>query len=88
MDKIYTVLSVLLVISEIISANVESNEKLTLRIEDHITSENCNQTLMNIQVCFSKILFIFCFIQISIENCTMKAHSKYLLFCLLPNSSS
>ena len=54
MDKIYTVLSVLLVISEIISANVESNEKLTLRIEDHITSENCNQTLMNIQVCFSK----------------------------------
>ena len=50
MEKFYKVLVLVLCISNIISAKVESKEKLTIRIEEHISSRNCNQTLENIQV--------------------------------------
>ena len=37
-------------IGDFISAKVEDKEKLTIRIEEHIPSKNCNRTLENIQV--------------------------------------
>lgn len=49
MERIYKVIVLLVSITEIISAKVEPREKLTLRIGEHITSKNCNQTLQNIQ---------------------------------------
>ena len=52
MERIYKVIVLLVSITEIISAKVEPREKLTLRIGEHITSKNCNQTLENIQVSF------------------------------------
>ena len=50
MEKSFRVLLLLLLISASLSVEVEQIEKLTLRIEEHITFKNCNKTLENIQV--------------------------------------
>ena len=43
-------LVLVIIASEIISAQIDPKQSLTVRIEDYITTRNCNETLENIQV--------------------------------------
>lgn len=58
MEKFFKVLVLMFFISDTICAKVEHKEKLILRIEEHIPSNNCNKTLENIQVCSIKSTII------------------------------